>query len=411
MSLRTLVFCSLFSLHVFAATGQAGAVQLSEEAEISIMTLGPYQGEIYSAFGHSAIHLKDPANNIDWVYNYGIFDFDQENFYWNFARGKMLYQLGLSRYQPFKNPYIREDRYIIEQRLNFTREEKQLLFDYLTENYKPENREYYYNYVYDNCATKIRDVILETFTDRITFNLDYAVEEKTIRDLMNDYLAYQPWGDWIIDIGLGMQIDREARAEEYMFLPDYIQAGFADATILRDSVRVPLVSETVQVYSSKNQVDPTGFFTPFNVFTLLFFVIGFITNRDFKKGKRTKWIDPVLFTLPGLLGWWLVFLWFGTEHLSENNLNLLWAIPFHLPLVYLLGVKKLQPFLSMYFLVVSCWYILLLILWGVLPQPLHEAIIPLVVTMILRGFYIRTDLRKQSKIPVSNIVNTKPNEN
>lgn len=410
MYLRSLLFLILAFFIAYSSHSQSFA-RLSEEAEISIMTLGPYQEEIYSVFGHTAIHLKDSVNNIDWVYNYGVFDFDQENFFWNFARGKMLYQLGLSRYTPFKNLYIRENRYIVEQYLNFTLEEKQQLFDFLTKNYEPENREYYYNYVYDNCATKIRDVILETFTDRVTFYEGYAVEGKTIRDLMDDYLSYQPWGDWIIDIGLGMQIDKEAASSEYMFLPDYIYAGFADATIQRDSVRVPLVRETVTVYSSKPDKSDNGFFTPFNVFVIFFFVVGFITNRDFKKGKRTRWVDPVVFTLPGILGWWLVFLWFGTDHLSENNLNLLWAIPFHLPLVYLLGIKKSQKLLSVYFLVVSSWYVLLLILWGTLPQPLHNAIIPLVITMTLRGFYIRYDLQAQLKKPVRKVVNPKPNEN
>lgn len=392
---RSLVFSILF--FTFSSI-QARDIQVSENAEISIMTLGPFQGELYSAFGHSAIHYADPENNIDWVYNYGVFDFDQENFYWNFARGKMLYKLGLSRYSSFKNHYQRENRYIIEQHLNLTLEEKQELIDFLTNNYKPENREYYYNYVYDNCATKMRDVLEDVFPGRITFNEDYTEEGKTIRDLMDDYLAQQPWGDWIIDIGLGQQIDKEATAREYMFLPDYIASAFSTARFQRDSLEVPLVSKTVNVYTpTPEEESKVGFFTPFNFFVILFFVVGFITNRDFKKEKRTKWVDSILFTIAGLIGWWVVFLWFGTVHLSKDNLNILWAIPLHIPFAYLLGVKKMQPFLSKYFLVVSGWYVVLLILWSAVPQPLHNALIPLVLTMILRGFYIYFDLQKQMR--------------
>ncbi|RED98850.1 lipoprotein N-acyltransferase Lnb domain-containing protein [Marinoscillum furvescens] len=390
-----LIFSILLCLSIGA---QAQKVKLSPEAEIYVMTLGPYQEELYSAFGHSAIHLKDPYNKVDWVYNYGVFDFQQENFFWNFARGKMLYRLGMSRYNAFKNHYEKENRYIIEQRLNLTLEEKQALVDYLAENYKPENREYYYNYVYDNCATKIREVLNDRFPGRITFETSYMEEGKTIRDLMDDYLTYQPWGDWIIDIGLGMQIDKEADEMEYMFLPDYIQKAFEGATFKRDSVTVSLVAETVEVYKPTPETPENGVFTPFNVFVIFFFVVGFITNRDFKKEKRTKWIDPVVFTLAGLLGWWLVFLWAGTEHLSKDNLNLLWAIPLHIPLAYLTGVKKLQPFLSKYFLVIALLYGLLILLWSVLPQPLHQALIPYILTMILRGFYIHFDLRKQLKL-------------
>lgn len=391
---------ALFSLLILLSSIKTAAqydVTLSEDAEISVMTMGPYQGELYSAFGHSAFHVKDSANKIDLVYNYGVFDFDQENFFWNFARGKMLYQLGLARYSRFRRAYEQENRYIIEQYLNLTWEEKQQFYNYLSNNYKPENREYYYNYVYDNCATKIRDVVEATFPDRVTFSYGYEQEGKTIRGLMDDYLTYQPWGDWIIDIGLGNQIDKEATPREYMFLPDYIFSAFKGATLFRDSVEVPLITRTEQVFVPEPEEHENGFFTPFNVFVVFFFVVGFITNRDFKKEKRTRWIDPVVFTLPGLLGWWLVFLWLGTDHLSENNYNLLWAIPFHLPLVYFLGVKKLWPVLSKYFLVISCLYVLLLVVWGILPQPMHNAIIPLVLTMVLRGFYIYFDLQKQMR--------------
>ncbi|MEQ8470115.1 MAG: DUF4105 domain-containing protein [Marinoscillum sp.] len=394
MHWRLLIFSFLL---IITVSSFAQNVELSEEAEITVMTLGPYQGEIYSAFGHSAIHLSDPVNDVDWVYNYGVFDFDQENFFINFARGKMLYQLGMSRYSSFKRHYIRENRYIIEQRLNLTSEEKQQLVDFLAVNYEPENREYYYNYVYDNCATKIRDVLLANFPDRIVLDTSYVQKDKTIRDLMDDYLQYQPWGDWIIDVGLGMQIDKVADGYEYMFLPDYIAKGFEGATLKRDSIEVPLVAETIDVFTPEPEDPSTSFFTPFNFFVLLFFVIGFFTNRDFKKERRTKWIDPLLFSIAGIFGWWLVFLWAGTDHLSKENINIFWAIPFHVPLVYLLGVKKLQNFLSGYFVIVSAWYLILLILWTAFPQPLHQALIPLVLTMVLRGFYIYFDLKKQLK--------------
>ena len=135
------------------------------------MTLGPYQAELYSAFGHSAIRFSDPERNIDWVYNYGVFDFDQDNFFVNFAMGKMLYKLGLSKYSRFRDYYISNDRFITEQRLNLTQEENQALYDFLAENYKPENKDYYYNYVYDNCATKMYDVLDSVFPGRINFDL------------------------------------------------------------------------------------------------------------------------------------------------------------------------------------------------------------------------------------------------
>lgn len=370
---------------------------LSPEADISLMILGPYQGEIYSAFGHCAIRVSDPKNKVSWAFNYGVFDFDQESFFVNFARGKMIYQLGLSDYERFKNHYIRENRFVIEQTLNLTLEEKQTLFDFLLENYKPENREYLYNYVYDNCATKLPEVLNKAFPGRITYDYSFVEEGVTIRDLMDRYLTYQPWGDWIIDIGLGLQIDKVATPEEYLFLPDYVQKSVEKATIKNDSTTLPLVSKTTLVFTPKPETFKNGLFTPFNFFVLIFFIVGFITNKDFKKEKRTKWVDAVLFTFVGILAWWCVFLWFGTDHLSKYNYNLLWAIPFHIPLMYLLGVRSLQAFLKWYTLLIAIGYVLLLILWAAVPQPLHMALVPLILTMILRLFYIHIHLKRSLK--------------
>ena len=385
----------LFLISCF--TYAQGNYKLSPHSEISIMTLGPYQGEIYSAFGHSAIHVSDPANRVDWVFNYGVFDFDQENFFLNFAKGKLLYQLGLADYERFKNHYIRENRFVIEQTLNLTLQEKQQLFDFLLENYKPENREYMYNYVYDNCSSKLPEVLDKTFPGRITFDYSFVEENVTIRDLMDRYLTNQPWGDWIIDIGLGYQIDKVAEPREYLFLPDYVEKSFEKAVIKNDSTTVPLVSETRHVFVPNPEDYKNGLFTPFNFFVLVFFIVGFITNRDFKKERRTGWVDTVVFTFVGILGWWCVFLWFGTTHLSKYNYNLLWAIPFHIPLMYLLGKKRFQPFLAKYCLIVGCLYLLLLIFWAVVPQPIHMALVPLILTMILRLFFNYFDLKKKIK--------------
>ncbi|CAM9965883.1 unnamed protein product, partial [Chrysoparadoxa australica] len=380
-----------FFIHLSAAAQKR---QLSDQAEIAIMTLGPYQGEIYSAFGHTAIRITDPVNSIDWVFNYGVFDFEQENFFWNFAKGKLLYQLGVSDYKRFAQHYKEENRYIIEQYLNLTHPEKQQVYDFLIKNYEPENREYMYNYVYDNCSSKIPEILDKIFPGRINYNYYYTKEGTTVRDLMDQYLSYQPWGDWIIDIGLGYQIDHEAAPETYMFLPDYVKLALDSATLVRDSTVVPLVKETDLVYEAEAEDNSIGIFTPFNTFILIFFIIGFFTNRDFKRGKRSHWIDVVLFTFVGIIAWWLVFLWSATDHLSKENMNIFWAIPLHIPLVYFLGVDKMKKFLLIYFQLVGVLYLLLLLLWEAVPQPLHIAILPLLITMILRCFFISYDLRR-----------------
>ena len=61
---------------------QSQEYKLSKQSEISIITVGP--GDIlYEAFGHSAIRVSDPVIGMDNIFNYGLFDFNQPNFYTN----------------------------------------------------------------------------------------------------------------------------------------------------------------------------------------------------------------------------------------------------------------------------------------------------------------------------------------
>ncbi len=383
----------LFSLFISVAISVSSQFRLSNQAEIAIVTLGPYQGEVWSAFGHSGFRVIDPEYNVDWFYDYGLYDFQQENFFLNFAKGLLKYRVGVREWERSFRYQKSLNRSIKLQYLNLTQREKQLLFNYLQNNVRPENAEYLYNYVYDNCATKLRDVCDELFPNQITYDLSYKEEGKTIRDLMQDYLDYQPWGDLGIDLGLGTQIDHEAPAEVYMFLPDYIYRAFDKATISRRGVVEPLISRRELAYSPSDELFENRLLTPLNFFIILFFIVGLITHRNLKFAKRTKWIDYILFAMAGFVGWWVIFLWFGTEHLSKWNLNVLWAIPVHLPLALLSGKEKYKLFFRRYFKVVGVWYSLLLIAWAILPQPLHQSLVPFVLTLILRSFYISYSLK------------------
>ncbi|HEY9048371.1 MAG TPA: DUF4105 domain-containing protein, partial [Ohtaekwangia sp.] len=140
----------LFLFLCITSFSYAQAIQLSEQATISVITFGPWQGELYSAFGHSAFRVYDPEQNIDEAYNYGVFNFNQPNFYLNFARGYMYYQLGVFDYPRFRDVYIYYNRYIHEQVLNLTPAQKQKIYDFLQWNALPENEQYRYDYFFDN---------------------------------------------------------------------------------------------------------------------------------------------------------------------------------------------------------------------------------------------------------------------
>jgi hypothetical protein len=83
--------------------------------------------------------------------------------------------------------------------------------------------------------------------------------------------------------------------------------------------------------------------------------------------------------------------------MSKNNLNILWAIPFHFPLVFFSAKERFRAFFKTYFKVVAFWYGGLLLVWALLPQPLHKALVPLVLAMLLRSFYLSYFLRPKKK--------------
>jgi hypothetical protein len=195
---------------LISLTLYVNAQVLSPKSEISIITLGPSQSELYSAFGHSAFRVSDPENNWDLVFNYGVFDFNQANFYLNFVMGNPYYKLALESWDHFLNVAIEDNRGVVEQILNLNQDEKQKLFDFLLWNAQPENSSYYYNYIYNNCATKIRDVMDSVFNNKIVYDFSYVNKDLSFRDLMDLYLDEQPWGDFGINLCLGTGVDKAA---------------------------------------------------------------------------------------------------------------------------------------------------------------------------------------------------------
>lgn len=373
------------ALLFFIASICQGQVTLSGQAEISVLTLGPWQGEVFTAFGHSAIRVYDPLNGIDAAFNYGVFDFDDPNFYLNFARGNNMYMLGVFNYRHFRDAYVAENRYIHEQILNLRSDEKQKLFDFLEWNSRPENRKYLYDYFYDNCATKIPEVMLKVFGDSVVFDGSYITTDYSIRDLTDLYLQEQPWGDLGIDVGLGLPTDKIATPYEYMFLPDYVESGFAHASILHNGTREPLVKRTNVVYESVPEENAAGIFRPVIVFSLFLLLIIFISYRDLRRKKLTAYVDAVLFTILGVLGVCLLLLWTATSHqAAAMNFNLLWALPTHL--IGVAALRRRPKWLKKYFLVVTILTALLLLLWAAIPQNLNDGLIPLVIAAGLRSY-------------------------
>ena len=347
--------------HLFVFISFLSFSSVNNESRFSIITIGPYEDELYSAFGHSGIRYYNKSTGEDVFYNYGIFDFDQPNFYLNFLNGKLLYKVGKYSYQSAERFYRNQDRYIKEQILNLNPPDQILLYN-----------------VYDNCATKIRDILEEVIGDK----LSYAKYDEVIsfRKLMDKYLDNNMWGDLGIDICLGPEIDSNIPYESKMFLPDYLFESLQSAKI-EDTV--DLVSETNEYIPSQNK-SYKNIFSPNLIFFLLFIVVLFISFRQIKYDISFHKFDFLIFFLTGSVGLLLSYLWLFTDHLSTSNFNLFWAFPLNIIFSFLLITNFYRRLLNFYLILYSSILIALLILWNIIPQNLNESLVFLILAILVR---------------------------
>lgn len=379
----------LFLLFIISVSVKAQFVPLSEASEISILTIGP-GAELYDKFGHSAFMIHDPATGQDVVFNYGVYDFDTPNFYTKFARGKLLYQLGVTYYEPFYNSYVAQNRWIKEQILNLNQAEKQAVSDFLWNNAKPENKKYKYDFFFDNCATKIRDVVQEVLGDKLEFKEDHLTEEYTFRELIQQNLNANSWGSLGIDVALGAVIDRKAKPLEYQFLPDYVFKGAANAVIHRSGETEPLVKKTNILYENTPQPSSNNFLlSPLFILGILGLLIIYITYRNYKNNSRSRYLDATIFLVTGFIGVFLLLLWFATDHTATaNNYNLLWAFPISILVFWAIARRNVAQTLKRYTLLLLLLLILLTIHWLTGVQVFAIALLPLLIALAVRYFYL-----------------------
>ena len=352
----------------------------NEEIQFSIITIGPYESELYSAFGHSGIRYLDKKNKIDHFYNYGIFDFNQPNFYVNFLNGKLLYMVAKYDYKTAEQFYVSQNRYIKEQVLILTAAEKILLYNLLEQNIKPENRNYLYNYVYNNCATKIRDVLSVVYGENLEFIS--KSENKSFRELMDLYLNNNRWGDLGIDICLGPEIDYKVSFNEEMFLPEYLFKGVEEASLYGKNKIVSLTNTI-----NNNSVDfESHFLNPFLVFFSFLILSIYFSFRQIKYAIKYFLFDALFFVVSGMIGCLLIYLWFFTDHLSSFNFNLIWALPSNMIIGILLLINPEKSFIKWYMFVYGILLTTLLILWQWIPQNLSEVLILFILGIIIRLF-------------------------
>lgn len=365
----------------------ARASILSDQAKISLITIAPGE-DLYSSFGHSAFWVFDPKTGFDRIYNYGTFDFNEPGFYIKFIRGKLLYRLSVSEMGWLMEGARYENRGVVEQVLNLDSVAKDNLFKFLEHNYLPENRAYKYDFFFDNCSTRMRDALKKIYGDSLQFNLQVK-QERSFKQLLDPFLIDKQWQDMGMDIGLGMPADKIATPYDYMFLPDFLMKGFASATITNKSGIDPLVKKTNVLFDPQKNAEEGSLISPGLVFWILFILIFGYTIYQYKSRNNSFLLEYILLLLTGLLGFLIVFLWFGTDHyVTKNNWNLIWANPLNLIFVVLLIKDRYSKAIEKYFLIYGVITLSLLVFWKIIPQELNVHTFPLILLLSFRAFFI-----------------------
>ncbi|RMF57891.1 MAG: DUF4105 domain-containing protein [Bacteroidetes bacterium] len=377
----------LLSLLLTTATASAQLPDtLSAEARLSLLTILPGDA-VYSAFGHSALRVHDPMTGFDAVFNYGTFDFRDPLFIPRFVYGKLDYYLSVVPLRATLRGSRLEGRPVIEQILALAPHETRAVYAALRHNARPENRTYRYDFLYDNCSTRPRDVLARTLGPVLQFSGEPAPRQ-SFRRLLDPYLADRPWLDLGIDLLLGIPTDRIPTPEQVVFLPDYLMAAFDEAHLVRDGETTPLVlrKDTLLAVPGYRRPAPAPN-VPLWLFSLLFVAVAVTSLRPRSTPVSHNYrADALLFGLIGLVGFFLLFMWLGTEHhVTTWNANVLWALPTHaLAAVALLrgGRSWLRPYFAFTFALTLFMVIAVLSDW---PQDFPTAIFPLLLIIVLRS--------------------------
>lgn len=363
------------------------ADSIPDDLQIGLITCSPGT-RVYELFGHTAIRVQSNRYQADLIYNYGIFSFDTPNFLYRFTKGETDYMLGVYEFQDFILSYAARNSEVTEQELNLTPKEKQLLFEALQINSLPENSVYRYNFLYDNCSTRARDII----NQHITGQVEYADpgQTTTFRTMIHQCTRNDRWLTLGIDLALGSPIDRPVTYMQQMFLPEVLMQATARARIEKpDGDISPLVARTVPILEkSPDRLPPaTGFsVTPLFCLSGVLLCVVVLTCLEIKHLKMRRWLDSLLFLLYGLVGCVLFFLMFKSTHpATYPNYSAFWVHPFHLLPAIFIWVISAKKMLGYYHFVNFVVLFLFLISWYWIPQQLNVAFIPLILILMVRS--------------------------
>jgi putative membrane protein len=321
-----------FILSVVNATVGAQSMTNPDRIQISLLTCSPGK-EVWAQYGHTAIRYYDKESGEDLAINYGIFSLDQTYFIPRFVLGMTDYRMGVQPMDMFLAQYSYEGRGVVEQVLNLSAEDKEVIYKALQENMKPENVVYRYNYFFDNCTTRARDMLVNHLHGKVVY--PPAEEDATFRSMIHKWNNKYEWSQFGEDLLLGVNADRKTTKSEQQFLPENLRSDFDKAKYNGK----PLVKETNVLLDAETEVvEPVFPLSPLSV-ALIFAVISLVMMLFSYRRQQVYWAwDLALMLTSGLMGIIFFVMIFSQHPCVSLNFILLFFNP--LPLFFLYSTIK-----------------------------------------------------------------------
>jgi hypothetical protein len=373
----TIIITLLLSLFIHTGFSQTG-----NDTIVYLITCNPGT-ETYSIYGHSALRIVNKVYQTDLVYNWGGFDFRTPNFAWKFARGRLEYMLVVESMNDFLQTYFYEKRAVFCQKINLLPGETKTLVALVNENLRPENVKFMYDFFYDDCSTRIRDILEKSVGNKLLYPPDESSGAPTFRNMTGKYQSPYPWLNFGIDLIMGSPGDKKATFRDMMFLPLDMQNCLNETLINRNGKMIPLLqnSEIILDFDlpAKNS---KLLYAPENIFSLILIILVILIPL-IKRKSIINAIDIVIFFLFSILAILMIFFNFFTDHQQmKMNLNIIWLNPvIFICLISMIAKRKGIIWFRIIFFVSAIF----LTIHMLLPQQFSIAVMPLVLILTLRS--------------------------
>ena len=349
-----------------------------DSVEVGLLTCSPHE-EIYSLYGHTALRWHDLRSGEDLAFNWGVFNFEKPYFILRFVFGLTDYELGAIPMKYIIDEYRSVGSSVTEQVLNLTAEEKQRLFLALIKNLQPENRIYRYNYFYDNCSTRPRDIVEQCINGKLEYadNDDF---KPSYREMVSACTSHHPWATFGNNVLLGVKADQATDRRQQEFLPQCLLYDFDRAQIYANGAYRPLVKERRTLVPAGVQVIEQDFiFSPTECACALLILSIAILGFEWRKKKTFRLWDGLLMVVQGLVGLLLFVMLFSQHPTTSTNLQILLFNP--LPFFFLPAVIRKRP--TRWWILLAVMFILFMI--GSIFQHYAEGMIIVALCLLLRS--------------------------